>query len=171
MISRFKKNDISKDLKWFFDDSIDSGGYYLFSTVYLQCMLFYGVQKIASEYPYISLKLKNDSSVPNLKKRTNISHFLKEIKKAISGFNGIPYGIIDSVGEFMLNGEKSMNYEEFCKEIIEDESRIKFNKVISFWQNLCSSGNDIEGNVKLEKIVKLYEILHELDQYDVDDMR
>lgn len=170
MISRFQRNKISKDLKWFFNDDINEGGYFIFSTIYLQCMLFCCMQKVASEYPYISLKLNKNNSIPRLKKRTDMCDYLNKIKYAISGINGIPYGIIDSIGEFMIKEKKIMNYEEFCNEIIEDESRIKFEKVIFFWQNLCSSSSDIKGNIKVEKILKLNEILRELNQYNVDYM-
>lgn len=168
MINRFKRSEISKDLKWYFNDDISNGGYFMFSTIYMQCMLFCCMQKISSEYPYIPLKLERTNGIPKLNKKKNIYDFLKEIKYEISGKNGIPYGLIDSIGEFMIIKEKIMNYEEFCNEIIKDESRIKFDNVIFFWQNLCSSDSDIEDNAKVKTIANLFGILNELDQYDID---
>lgn len=58
MIKRLKQNFKSKDLEWFFNDEIGSqGGYFITSTIYQNCMLFYWMKRIQSEQPFIPLDL------------------------------------------------------------------------------------------------------------------
>src|SRR4030042_1042477 len=121
MVIRFNQDiDKSYDIEWYFNDDIGpKGGYFITSTIYTNCMLFYWMKRIQWEHPYIALLLIGESAddiiqkyeidrksinyLSSINKECNVYNFIKNIKIAISGANGIPYGLHDSIGDFMFN--------------------------------------------------------------------
>lgn len=85
----------------------------------------------------------------------------------MSGNNGIPYGIIDSIGEFMVKDGKVTNYEDFCNELIDKQKRIKFLNLIRFRQNISLSAAKENKKSSLEKLEKTYQILRDLNCYSM----
>ena len=184
MVTRFNQDiDKSHDIEWYFNDEIGpKGGYFITSTIYTNCMLFYWMKRIQWEQPYISLIIDksskdmygkyeiNDKSInalSSLKEKSNIYNFIKDIKIAISGPNGIPYGLHDSIGDFMFkhNENRIINYEEFCMILKDDEKRIKFLPVLQFWKNLGTLEKSIFDSKinKLRLLILIFEILEKTD--------
>jgi len=185
MILRFNQDiDLSHNIEWYFNDEIGpNGGYYITSTVYTTCMLFYWMKRIQWENPYISLLInesatniieeyelarKNIDYLSSIYKKCDVYNFIKNIKIAIAGANGIPYGLHDSIGDFMFNHQENRlhNYEEFCTILNNDKDRIKFLPVLKFWKNLGSLEKSI-FDVKITKIRVLILILRLLDNSDI----
>jgi hypothetical protein len=170
MIYRFKKDFASKTLDWFFIDSPKDGGYFISSTIYMHCILFYWIYKTELEYPYMQLKPEELSrTVGDCRKDENpkdLHFFIKKIKQQHSGENGIPYGIMDSIGEFVYDysRNKLLNYEEFCKLLIDDQQRIKFIPMLKYWVNIC----DPQDLGRINKLFELYSVLKDFDKYEID---
>jgi len=146
-------------------------------------MLFYWMKRIQWENPYISLLInesatniieeyelarKNIDYLSSIYKKCDVYNFIKNIKIAIAGANGIPYGLHDSIGDFMFNHQENRlhNYEEFCTILNNDKDRIKFLLVLKFWKNLGSLEKSI-FDVKITKIRVLILILRLLDNSDI----
>ncbi len=185
MVIRFNQDiDKSHDIEWYFNDDIGpKGGYFITSTIYTNCMLFYWMKRIQWEHPYISLLVdestddiirkyeidrKSINYLSSLNKECSIYNFIKNIKIAIAGANGIPYGLHDSIGDFMFNHHENriINYEEFCMNLIDDKNRIKFLPVLKFWKNLGSLEKSIL-DAKINKLRVLILILKILEKTDI----
>lgn len=185
MVKRFYQNMASSHkMEWYYSDEIGpNGGYYITSTIYMNCMLFYWMKRIQWENPYISLSLSDNSDelikeyesnlksidyIVSINKKCDVYDFIKNIKIAISGANGIPYGLHDSIGDSVFNHTENrlINYEEFCTLLNDDKNRIKFLPVIKFWQNLGSSKDPI-FRAKMNKIRVLIMVLKLLDKSDI----
>ena len=84
----------------------------------------------------------------------DLFYLLTKARLAIARYGGIPYSLHDSFGDFVYNREddKIINYEEFSKQLLSDDSRIKYIPMIKFWRNINHSD-------KLNKIRELILIL------------
>lgn len=172
MAKRFRQDFLSKDLEWFFNDTIGpEGGYFIASTIYLNCLVFYWMKRIQVEQPFISLKIKvkseemskyfdEDQYLASIKEKCDIHDFIKNIKIAISRKNGIPYALHDSFGDFLFDCSRNrvINYEEFCEQLREDKKRVKFLPVLNFWTGLVDAQNKVNEE-RLKKISILIAIL------------
>ena len=187
MIKRLKQNFNSKDLEWFFNDEIGSqGGYFITSTIYQNCMLFYWMKRIQSEQPFIPLDLGKSSREmlksydthckedrllsPIDEGRCDVYDIIKNIKIAISRNKGIPYGLHDSIGDFLFdysNG-RVINYEEFCEQLRDDRKRVKFFPVLNFWTGLVINENEVDEN-RLKKLGAVIVILELLKNADIKE--
>lgn len=185
MVIRFDQDiDKSHDIEYYFNDNIGpNGGYYITSTIYTNCLLFYWMKRIQWEHPYISLLVdesaddiiqkyevdrKSINHLSSLIKECNVYNFIKNIKIAISGANGIPYGLHDSIGDFIFDHHENriINYEEFCTNLIDNKKRIKFSPVLKFWKNLGSLEKSI-FDMKINKIRVLILILKLFEKSDI----
>ena len=188
MVSRFNQNfDDKDDLNWCFCDDVGpQGGYYITSTIYMNCVLFYWIKRLQHEHPYIPLKIRSTKRevMDNYKAHAKgfryrdtfinedceIYNFIKTIKIVLGGENGIPYGLHDSFGDFMFDqaNNRVLNYEEFCKMIINEQERIKFSPLLRFWCGLVDSDSQI-ADPKLEKIEDLIAVLEVLKHAEIRD--
>lgn len=179
MVKRFRVDLNNKDHAWFYNDSIGPhGGYFFTSTLYLNLLLFYWIKQIQENYPYIPLKTTNGNSreirehnkitegqinITPISNECEISDFIKDIKRFIGGENGIPYGLQDSFGDFMIDYSKGtqINYDEFCRLLMDKSIRVKFSPVINFWSNLIEKSNQPNSArvTKLKNLANLLSIL------------
>jgi hypothetical protein len=185
MVRRFQLNIDKKDHNWFYNDVVGPhGGYYFISTIYLNLMLFYWIKQIQDNYPYIPLKI-TDKNLHELKEHNKIAeeqnyvsampseceihNFIKNIKTLLGGANGIPYGLHDSFGDFMFDYSKGtrINYDDFCKSLIDKSSRTKFTPVIKFWLNII----DKDGKPNKERMTKLVNLANLLEILKKTDIR
>lgn len=191
MITRLSQSfEEIESVDWFFDDSISKeGGYFITSTIYLNCILFFRIREIQWKYPYIPLKLNkslkalldtNDeqfirckesldktSDIQVLLKKGNIDidKFIKKIRTTISKKHGIPYAFHESFGDYISKNEKIINYEEFVNQLYDKNHRKKFEPLINFWKSIISDNENHEIDYKrLNKLRKLIPIL-ELFEY------
>jgi hypothetical protein len=179
------KENITKE--WFFcDDKNTDGGYFINSTIYLNCILFFRMKLISSNYPYIPLKqklklnelpmkgnvqinrcLKISSSKRKIsnsklnKKYIDVDVYIKNIKIALSQANGIPYALQDSFGDYVSSNGKLLNYNQFVELLIDKEKRIMFEPLLKFWTNIMKNENEvsIERLDKLRCVIPLFELV------------
>jgi len=185
MIKRLRQDFKSKDLEWFFNDEIGpTGGYFITSTIYQNCMLFYWMKRIQSEQPFIALDLGVSSAEAQKtynklsreerlitaieKDKCDIYDFIKNIKIAISRQKGIPYGLHDSIGDFLFDysNKRVINYEEFCEQLRDDRKTVKFIPVINFWTGLIGNDDEVDQE-RLQKIRVLRAILELLTNAEI----
>jgi len=70
MIARFNQKFETHKFSWYFNDTVGrEDGYFITSTIYITCLLFYWIRKIQWESPFIELICKK-----------NISEMMKEIR-------------------------------------------------------------------------------------------
>ncbi|HEX9972886.1 MAG TPA: hypothetical protein VGD14_12505 [bacterium] len=104
MITRLDQKFNSREINWYFKDDVGpEGGYFITSTIYITCLLFYWIRKIQWESPFIELICKK-----------NITEMMKEIR-------------ISSLKEYK-HFERCLNSEEFRSEeyrIIEKINNLK----------------------------------------------
>jgi hypothetical protein len=177
MIKRLKQDFSSRSPEWFFNDAIGpEGGYFITATMYLNCTLFYWMKRIQAEHPFIPLDLdekpmkameeyrqyaKEEKILTSLDhKECDVYDFIKNIKIAISREKGIPYGLHDSLGDFLFDysNKRLINYEEFCDQLRDDKKRVKFLPVIKFWTGLVCDNDKVDQD-RLRKIKVLLVIL------------
>jgi len=183
MVKRFSQEFKPKPLEWYFNDSIGSeGGYFISSTIYMNCVLFYWMKRIQLEHPFISLKLpKNSSKVQQYSKyvrkekrlskienECDIFDFIKNIRVAIAREKGIPYGLHDSLGDFLYHHaeKRIMNYEEFCEHLQDEKKRIKFLPILNFWTRLVINPDTVDTE-RLKKISIVIAILDLLKNAEI----
>lgn len=184
MIMRFQLDIDKKDHNWFYSDAVGpDGGYYFISTLYLNSMLFYWIKQIQDNYPYIPLKIadsnlrkleehnkiaKEQNYISTISSDCEIHNFIKNIKMFIGGENGIPYGLHDSFGDFMFDYSKGtrINYDDFCKALMDKSSRIKFEPIIRFWLNIIDK-NGQPNKARMTKLLNLTNLLDILKQTDI----
>lgn len=65
MINQLKVNYSDKNLDWYFldwtknkNDELIPSGYYLTSTIYMNCILYFRIKQLQTEYPFLIVKLK-----------------------------------------------------------------------------------------------------------------
>lgn len=177
MIKRLKQVFSNRNPEWFFNDDIGpEGGYFITSTIYLNCTLFYWMKRIQAEHPFILLDfdekpmkameeyrkyVKEEKILTSLNhKGCDVYDFIKNIKIAFSREKGIPYGLHDSLGDFLFDysNTRLINYDEFCEQLRDDKKRVKFLPVIKFWTGLVCDNNQIDQD-RLRKIKILLVIL------------
>jgi hypothetical protein len=178
MVSRFNQTfDDKVALNWYFCDDVGpQGGYYITSTIYMNCILFYWIKRLQHEYPFIPLKIKapKESVMDNFRARAKgfrykdafinenceIYSFIKTIKIILGGEHGIPYGLHDSFGDFMFDytNNRLLNYEEFCRMLISEQNRIKFSPLLRFWGGLVDYKKNV-ADIRLKKIEDLIAVL------------
>ncbi len=188
----------NKELAWYFkdwedceDNSVGAGGYFLVTTIFMQCQLYNRINALLKEYPFLEVsigtslvKTIDHLADPQLKrcyqKAINDPHTSKWAKiEALSEKTGniqledltkcvqltavmrggIPYALQTAFGQFIeknQNGETvQINYEEFARLLIDEEQRVKFQPVISFYSEL------VDANFKVDekKLTKLRALL------------
>lgn len=180
MIIRMSQNFDSKDHEWFYSDSLDQpGGYFITSTVYLNCMLFYWIKRIQHEQPFMALDISNVGSnervaYQNLEKKhkfvqplagdaCDIYDFTKSIRVAIALEKGIPFGLHDAIGDSLYDRERKFlaNYSDFCEQLLDEYKRVKLKPVLDFWTNIVDENGDIDKE-RIKKIRNLHTILNML---------
>jgi len=182
------KDENSKE--WYFKD-----GYFITSTIYMNCILFYRMKEICTKYPYIPLKLnvslnklieKYDDQIVKYQKHgndekdlmeselnnkyLNVDVLIRKIKITISQANGIPYALHDSFGEYIANGEKLKTYDEFVDLLVTAKGRIKFEPLIRFWTNILPTidGED-KQEIRMNKLRKLIPILELVEHTELSN--
>lgn len=187
MIKRFQVNFDSKQLEWFFNDDVNSrGGYFITSTIYTNCMLFYWIKRIQFEYPFIPLKLEQiDKDLEHryseflkseqfmkarIQRQCDIYDFIANIRIVISGEGGIPYGMHDSLGDLLYDYEKQkvITYAEFCDHLLDKNFTIKFSQIIKFWNGIVSLQGSV-NELTLSKLRHLITILELLKVAEIDE--
>lgn len=166
---REKLENKHDDLEWFFNDSVGpNGGYFINSTLYQTCLLFYWMKRILQDFPFIPIEISNEEGIQNklraqfqdLEKIEKLEAFLqdnelaifnliREIRVAISGNNGVPYALQDSFGSYISNGDAILDYEVFCKKIMEQKESIKFFPIFRYW------GDIVNGELDFDEIEQL----------------
>lgn len=184
MVKRFQLDIDNKDHTWFYNDVVGpKGGYFFISTIYLNLMLFYWIKRIQDNYPYIPLKI-TDKDLPELMEHNRIAQeqnylspisdeceirgFVRNIKMLIGGENGIPYALHDSFGDFMMDYSKGapINYDDFCKSLMDKSSRIKFRPLINFWLNIINKAGQPD-RARMTKLMHLANVLEILKKTDI----
>lgn len=182
-----------KPFEWHFNDSVNQGGgYYITSTLYMNCILYYWIRRILLEYPYIPIKAKksigsfktsklkylrrcyNDGYLKLARKKLpsnrklDINKIINHIKISLSGESGIAYGVQDSLGDYIFDnhGDRLLNYEEFCTQLHDDKNKIKFLPLLKFWCNLFTENGELI-DIKLNKIRRLIVVLTVLNFSDL----
>lgn len=187
MIKRLNQNFECKELKWFFNDEISpNGGYFITSTIYQNCLLFYWMKRIQIEHPFIPLKMGENYEKTMHKYKEfikdkeylspieahncDIYDFIKNIKIIIALDKGIPYGLHDSFGDFLFDKSDKhlLNYEEFCKQLLDEEKIIKFYPILKFWKGIIIDDISID-EVRFLKIKGLKIILELLNFAEIRD--
>ncbi len=180
MVNRFKQNFDTKTLEWYVNDQVGAeGGYFITSTIYTTCSLFFWMKRIQQEHPFIPLvlddelkEIKDDYKkqclnknyyLSSISKECDIYDFIRNIKNAIAGKNGIPHGLHDSIGDLLFNYSENriMNFFEFCEMLNDKNEWIKFSPVFKFWQGIVAKDGTIVAE-RLERICILKDILEHL---------
>lgn len=180
---------VEKPLAWYFATKNDEGlgGYFIASTVYMNCLLFYRIREIQWKYPFIPLRFKKtisdfnntidyqmnrcvdswktdkNNSTLNIagikyKHELNIDEIIELIRVPIALKRGIPYSLHDSYGDFVWQKKGLMNFEEFAKELANKEKSIKYKPIIDFWTQISDINGEID-ELRLDKLRKLILIL------------
>lgn len=200
-----------KELGWYFtdwkdceDNSMGAGGYFLVTTIFMQCQLYNRINALLKEYPFIEVNLKTSlvKTIKDLKGKDDQEHEVKNLAgqqlercyneatedshtskwakiEALSKKTGnirlekltkcvqltavmrggIPYALQTAFGQFIekiQNGEiVQINYEEFARLLMDEEQRLKFQPIISFYSEL------VDANFKVDekKLTKLRALL------------
>lgn len=105
---------------WFVNE-----GCYLISTSYLIACLFGTIEKLRDEYPYITIKGKDDTLILNKAFKINLA-FLKDLS--------IYYVLQHNIGQIMYKKaeERLLNYAEFTEVITDDKMSIWFERLLIF---------------------------------------
>ena len=108
------------DKHWFVNE-----GCYLISSSYLVACLWGTIEKLRQEYPYITIKKKDDTLILNKVFEINLA-FLKDLS--------VFYVLQHNIGQIMYNKseERLLNYAEFVELLINDKSSIWFERLINF---------------------------------------
>ena len=183
-----ENNADAENLEWYFTDWVDlethkPGGYFIATTVYMNCLLYSRIKIMQHEHPFIEVKLiKNLKKILNeesgqnnkyyetlqkdnhhgsagllrtmesLPSQTDVKKLVECIKTStITRYGGIPYSLQDSFGSFVSTEKGVIDYEQFCKMLIDKEQRVKFMPLIRFWSDLYLK-NDAVDEKKLSKI-------------------
>ena len=109
-----------QDKHWFVNE-----GCYLISSSYLVACLLGTIEKLRQEYPYITIKKKDDTLILNKVFEINLA-FLKDLS--------VFYVLQHNIGQIMYNKseERLLNYAEFVELLINDKSSIWFERLINF---------------------------------------
>lgn len=108
------------------DDWFINNGCFLISACYLTACLFYYMQKLRDDLPYLRLNNKDDSSLLSL--MINVSDgFIKNL--------GVFYLIQSSIGAdmYLVSEKRLLTYREFCLLLKKPSSRIWFDRLINFY--------------------------------------
>lgn len=184
MVARFTQDFSEKGFEWFLSDDIGPrGGYFITSTVHMNCMLFYWLKRMQYEYPYIPLKIPyeanelldeynrliaNHDYLKDIKPECDIHTIIKHIKITLGGEGGIPYGMHDSFGDYMYSHaeKRVINYEDFCHQLEDSNSRKKFEPILLFWTDLLdkdTGGMNEKKEKKLTILIKLLKLVEEAE--------
>lgn len=191
MKMRLKTKEVySKEVEWFFNDEVGpDGGYFITSTVYMTCVLFYWMRKIQNEYPFIPLSLNKklseilESGSSQMhrcknaeykeikgsafeKKNVDIDSFIKKIKVSIGLADGIPYGLQDSLGDFLSKDSGILNYREFVDLLRDEKSSVNFSPAINYWNNLVNTSGKI-NETRLNKLRKLIPVITLIESAEI----
>jgi hypothetical protein len=183
MRTRFAPVFVNQPQEWFYSDSISPvGGYFLASTIYMNCVLFYWMARIQAEHPYIPLKIsllrraKRDPYMPppmvsakpiQIKTQCTVYEFVKEIKVRFAGAGGISYGVHDAIGNalFDKDANRIANYDEFAS-ILSGGKAIVFVQAVRFWTSLVTQDGVVDQG-RLSKIRDLIVVLQCLQYANV----
>ncbi|MBE7382365.1 MAG: hypothetical protein F6J95_013265 [Leptolyngbya sp. SIO1E4] len=112
----------SKDEEWF---TFDESGYYIISSCYMTACLFYQIEKMRSEVPYLSLDKKDDARIIAL---------MYEVTHSFAT-EGVYHVVQDSIGidMYMPEEKRLMSYREFCQLLKVPDKRKWFDQLISFY--------------------------------------
>lgn len=189
---RFQHTLDGKSMDWFFNDQLGTkGGYFLCSTLHTTCQLFLYSKAILQNHPYFILKLNRN--ITNLAegedkkllkscindvlkdedlkkiftyKKVKTGKLIKLMRIAISHKAGIPFSMHNSLGDFIDNDGKPLNYNDFCKQLTDENQRIKYLPVINFWSRLINEDGTIDKD-RLAKLRKLIPILYIISGADL----
>lgn len=186
MVRRFQQDFESQDREWYFNDAVGpEGGYFMTSTIYMNCVLFYWIHRIQLEYPFIPLLIGeldhhiqtryrqyclDDPLLSVLEHECHIYDLVKNIKVAISRKHGIPYGLHTSLGDYVFNHteKRVMNYAEFCEELHGKETRIKYRPLIQFWSGIVPPSEPV-AQERLQKIKTVILLLEHLNKASIKE--
>ena len=183
MITRFDQKFETRSKEWYFNDDIGpNGGYFITSTIYLNCLFFYWIKRIQTEFPYMDLKCKKSldkivekyymteldryvkskefenvsrlkSKIKDRKGKCFINDFIRHIKFTIGRVNGIPYAMQDSLGDYVFDSNK--------------------NKLRNY-DEFCDILNDKNSRIKFTPLIKFWIGLNsndEVSQKKIDKIR
>lgn len=166
--------------EWYYQgDDISQGGYFITSTIYKNCVLFYWIKHILFKHPYILLDIstvpltvwnnyeryigKNRKKSSSFKNDTcDIFDIIQNIRIQLGVKKGIPYGLHDSIGDFLDIEGKLINYEEFCMQLMDENKAVKFLPVINFWTSIVDEAGIVDKD-RLNKVRSLLTILDILE--------
>jgi hypothetical protein len=105
---------------WFVNE-----GCYLISSSYLISCLYGTIEKLREEYPYITIKKKDDTLILNKLLKINLA-FLKELS--------VFYVLQHNIGQIMYKKteERLLNYAEFVELLNDDKMSTWFERLITF---------------------------------------
>jgi len=132
----------SKGLVWFNEE-----GSYLASSVYLMACLFAYLKRVRDQVPYLQLPGNDDTRLVELMLKLQIP-LVKE--------GGVQYAVQTSLGQDMWVTENRLcTYREFCELLREPESRVWFDRLITFFV-------EIGRRQKIDRALKLVTAMWEL---------
>ncbi|MBX2862226.1 MAG: hypothetical protein KTR27_01615 [Leptolyngbyaceae cyanobacterium MAG.088] len=111
------------------DDWFNGEGCYFASSCYFTACLFACIKKVREDIPYLKLGKANDTAF--LCRIFVVSHsFLQEL--------GIFYAIQHSIGSemYVVQEKRLLTYREFCNRLKNSETRVWFDRLISFYLDI-----------------------------------
>lgn len=139
--------DISKqDAEWF-----NGRGSYLISSCYLTARLFYQINKVRDELPYLSLNSNDDTELITLMTKVSLC-FRQSL--------GIYYVIQPSIGNDMYLHDQGriISYREFCQSLQNPEKRVWFDRLLGYY---IETG---QGQ-KLKRVEEVLSAIQELSKF------
>jgi hypothetical protein len=104
----------------------NESGCFLISSCYLTACMFYHLKKVREDLPYLNLGGANDTKLWQCMFGVNLA-FTQDL--------GIYYVIQYSIGHDMYSQETQqlLSYREFCQRLQDQEERVWFDRLISFY--------------------------------------
>ena len=143
--------DVSKQsAEWFNEE-----GSYLISSCYFTACLFYYVNKVREDIPYLRLVNRDDTRLLTLILKVNLG-FLTNL--------GIFYAVQPSIGNdmYLRDGNRLISYREFGQSLQDSDKRVWFDRLLTFY---IQAGQ----GVNLGRLKKTLAAIQELSEF-LDDV-
>lgn len=109
------------------DDWYVGSGCYLISSCYFTACLFATITRLRRDIPYLQIGRSADTELLRLTFRVSKA-FLRDL--------GVFYVIQHTIGRHMYDGDRLLNYREFCHLLSKREERIWFSQLLRFYLDL-----------------------------------
>lgn len=126
-------------------------GCYLISSCYLTARLFYQLDKVRQELPYLRLNKQDDTELITL---------ITKVSRCFRQGHGVYYLLQPSIGNdlYLAEQKRLKTYREFCQSLQNPQTRVWFDRLLSFY---IETGN----GQKLKRIEDIIAAIQELSQF------